>query len=85
MYTKKKINIFYEDFSVEGVQDDVLSRLITFPNVLVTSHQAYFTKEALGNIASTTLKSIKQFEDNQSLEHEIAYICDENGCAIRKL
>lgn len=76
---------FYEDFSVEGVQDDILSRLITFPNVLVTSHQAYFTKEALNNIAATTLKSMKQFEDRKTLEHEIAYVCDENGCAIKQL
>ncbi|MCT4686917.1 MAG: 2-hydroxyacid dehydrogenase [Vallitalea sp.] len=76
---------FYEDFSVEGVNDDILSRLITFPNVLVTSHQAYFTKEALNNIATTTFNSIKQFNEGKSLENEIAYICDENGCVIKKV
>ncbi|GMQ61092.1 2-hydroxyacid dehydrogenase [Vallitalea maricola] len=76
---------FYEDFSVEGVNDDILSRLITFPNVLITSHQAYFTKEALNNIASTTLNSIKQFDEGKPLENEIAYICDENGCVIKKV
>jgi D-lactate dehydrogenase len=64
---------FYEDFSVEGVVDDVLSRLITFPNVLITSHQAYFTKEALNNIASTTLNNILQFTENKPLENEIKY------------
>lgn len=76
---------FYEDFSIEGVKDDVLSRLITFPNVLVTSHQAYFTREALHNIATTTMESFQQFRDHKPLAYEIAYICDENGCAIRKL
>jgi D-lactate dehydrogenase len=76
---------FYEDFSVEGVNDDILSRLITFPNVLVTSHQAYFTKEALNNIASTTLNSILQLSNLEPLENEIAYICDENGCIIKNV
>ncbi|GMQ58069.1 2-hydroxyacid dehydrogenase [Vallitalea sediminicola] len=76
---------FYEDFSVEGVYDDILSRLITFPNVLITSHQAYFTKEALNNIATTTLNSIMQFHEGRPLENEIAYICDENGCVIKKV
>ncbi|QUH27853.1 2-hydroxyacid dehydrogenase [Vallitalea guaymasensis] len=76
---------FYEDFSVEGVNDDILSRLITFPNVLITSHQAYFTKEALNNIATTTFNSITQFDEGKPLKNEIAYICDENGCAIKKV
>ncbi|GKX29871.1 2-hydroxyacid dehydrogenase [Vallitalea longa] len=76
---------FYEDFSVSGVNDDVLSRLLTFPNVLITSHQAYFTKEALNNIATTTLDSMMQLDEGKPLENEIAYICDENGCIIKKV
>lgn len=76
---------FFEDFSDRGVNDDVLSRLITFPNVLITSHQAYFTKEALQNIAGTTMGSILEFSEGRSLTHEIAYICDENGCAIKHI
>ncbi|WP_105617588.1 2-hydroxyacid dehydrogenase [Vallitalea okinawensis] len=76
---------FYEDFSDKGVKDDVLSRLITFPNVLITSHQAYFTKEALGNIATTTMDSIQQLTDGKELVNEIGYVCDENGCVIKRL
>lgn len=54
--------IFFEDHSNEVLQDDKLSRLLTFPNVLITSHQAFLTKEALGEIARTTIDSLKRFE-----------------------
>jgi D-lactate dehydrogenase len=74
---------FYEDYSTKVIDDDTLSRLIMFPNVLITSHQAFLTKEALANIAETTLESIEQFGTNQKLTHEIAYICDEDGCEIK--
>jgi len=53
--------IFFHDLSNLTLNDDVLARLITFPNVLITSHQAFLTKEALTNIASTTLKNIDLF------------------------
>jgi D-lactate dehydrogenase len=43
------------------MKDDVLARLISFPNVLVTSHQAFFTEEALANIATTTLENVRSF------------------------
>lgn len=76
---------FYEDFSEKVITDDILSRLLTFPNVLITSHQAFFTDEALNNIATTTLESCKQLAENKDLEYEIAYICDENGCAVRRV
>ncbi len=52
---------FFEDFSDSMIEDDVLARLLTFPNVLITSHQGFFTKEALGNIAKTTLENIKEY------------------------
>lgn len=52
---------FYEDFSSHIVQDDKLVRLISMPNVIVTSHQAFLTQEALENIAATTLNNLVQF------------------------
>ncbi len=53
--------VFFEDHSDTALQDDVLSRLLTFPNVLVTSHQAFLTREALVAIAETTVDSIARF------------------------
>lgn len=53
--------VFFEDHSASALQDDVLSRLLTFPNVLITSHQAFLTHEALTAIASVTLDSIRRF------------------------
>jgi len=55
-------DLFFEDLSNEVVKDDVFQRLLTFPNVLVTGHQAFFTKEALAAIAQTTLQNIADFE-----------------------
>ncbi|MFP5385588.1 MAG: 2-hydroxyacid dehydrogenase [Bacteriovoracia bacterium] len=63
--------IFFQDLSGEVIQDDTLARLLTFPNVILTSHQAFLTKEALQNIADTTFFNIKQFENNQKLENEV--------------
>ena len=54
--------LFYEDFSGEIVQDDQLVRLIGMPNVIVTSHQAFLTQEALDNIAATTVENLRRFE-----------------------
>lgn len=54
-------NLFFEDHSEEIIEDDVFERLITFPNVLITAHQAYYTQEALNNIATTTLNNIQDF------------------------
>ncbi len=52
---------FFKDLSGTGIPDDVLARLLTFPNVLISSHQAFLTHEALGNIAKTTLENIDEF------------------------
>ncbi len=60
-------NIFFHDLSTEGIQDDVLARLLTFPNVLITSHQAFLTNEALTNIAQTTLENVESFFSNGSV------------------
>ena len=62
---------FYEDFSGEIISDDVLSRLISMPNVIVTSHQAFLTKEALENIASTTVENLLDIENSGSSPNEV--------------
>ncbi len=71
---------FFEDFSNEIVTDDTLSRLLTFPNVLVTSHQAFFTHEALTSIAETTLDNVRAFVDHGQLRNEICYQCGTTPC-----
>lgn len=63
--------VFFHDFSVDGVDDDLLARLVTFPHVVITSHQAFLTKEALRNIAQTTLSNITQFEKGERLVNEV--------------
>jgi len=60
--------IFFEDRSGLILSDDVFARLLTFPNVLITGHQAFFTREALWNIAGTTINNITKFENNQPVE-----------------
>lgn len=70
---------FFEDFSDEVIADDVLARLLSFHNVLISSHQAFLTKEALENIAQTTLENVKSFLNGDALDNEICYGC-ENGC-----
>ncbi len=54
--------VFFHDLSNQGLNDDTLARLLTFPNVLITSHQGFLTIEALSNIATTTLQSVQQFQ-----------------------
>lgn len=63
--------LFFEDLSEHIIQDDLILRLISFPNVLITSHQAYFTKEAMDEITITTLENIKNFEKNLELKNEV--------------
>jgi len=62
---------FYEDKSDKIIDDDILARLLSFHNVIVTSHQAFFTQEALHNIAETTLLNVKAFMENLPLENEV--------------
>ena len=62
---------------MELITDDVLARLLTFPNVLVTSHQAFLTREALHDIALTTLNNFKEYFEGQSLKNEICYQCEK--------
>lgn len=59
--------VFFEDLSGQVLQDDELSRLLTFPNVLITAHQAFLTREALGEIARVTTTNILNFETGEPL------------------
>lgn len=63
--------IFFEDHSGKIIEDDMLSRLMTFPNVIITSHHAFLTKEALQNIALITLQNISDFERGGILINEV--------------
>ncbi|MGY6588009.1 MAG: 2-hydroxyacid dehydrogenase [Wenzhouxiangella sp.] len=58
-------DLFFADLSDQVIQDDVFMRLLTFPNVLITGHQGFFTREALGNIARTTINNITAFATGQ--------------------
>lgn len=70
---------FFEDFSDSVVRDEKLALLISKPNVLVTSHQGYFTKEALENITKTTLDNIDEFLSGNNLSNEVCYRCEKNS------
>ena len=62
---------FFEDKSTQVIEDDILGRLLSFYNVLITSHQAYFTKEAVEAITVTTLNNIKDFIEGKPLVNEV--------------
>lgn len=62
---------FFEDLSNEIIEDDELSRLLSFPNVVLSSHQAFFTREAMRAIAVTTLDNLRAFENGGELENEV--------------
>ena len=73
---EEEADIFFEDRSGHILNDELLARLISMPNVIVTSHQAFLTKEALTNIAETTIKNIKSFFENDGLcDNELCYRC----------
>lgn len=68
---EQESELFFEDLSGEIIQDDVFQRLTTFPNVLITGHQAFFTEDALQNIAETTFTNITDIEHNRPCPNEI--------------
>lgn len=70
---EEETELFYEDMSYTVIHDDILSRIISMPNVIVTSHQAFLTKEALHNIAETTLTNCKSYFENSVLDNEVCY------------
>ncbi|MCM8531560.1 MAG: 2-hydroxyacid dehydrogenase, partial [Lentisphaeraceae bacterium] len=63
--------LFFEDLSTEIIMDDLFMRLTTFPNVLITGHQGFFTERALENIATTTLQNIADIQKSDSSANEV--------------
>lgn len=74
---EEEADIFFEDYSGHIMDDDVLARLISMPNVLVTSHQAFLTVEALDGIAATTVRNIREITETGRCDNELCYRC---GC-----
>ena len=70
---EEESDLFFEDFSGHILEDDTLARLISMPNVIVTSHQAFLTEEALSNIAETTVNNIVTFFNANQCENELCY------------
>lgn len=68
---EEESSFFFEDKSEHIMDDETLARLISMPNVIVTSHQAFLTKEALENIANTTLENVRVFTDTGKCENEV--------------
>ena len=64
--------LFFEDRSAHAIPDDVFARLLTFPDVIVTGHQAFFTQEALSNIAATTMENLTQMERTGATENAVS-------------
>ena len=64
-------DLFFEDLSESGIGDDVFARLLTFPNVVVTGHQGFFTEEALNRIARTTIANLTNFERDEGEVHYV--------------
>ena len=75
---EEESEVFFEDFSNSIIKDDVLARLMSLPNVIVTSHQAFLTVEALKNIAETTVSNLDEFFDGKALTNEVCYQCLQN-------
>lgn len=70
---EEEADLFFEDESGQILEDDQFARLLTFPNVLISGHQAFFTAEALDNIASTTLQNLTELEERRQCENEVRF------------
>lgn len=68
---EEESDLFFQDLSGQLIQDDVFARLLTLPNVIITGHQAFFTREALDNIANTTLANISYFARGETSGNEV--------------
>lgn len=68
---EEEADLFFEDLSDQMLQDDVFARLLTFPNAIITGHQAFFTEEAMENIAETTLANISAIEQGRPCGNEV--------------
>ncbi|MNL41530.1 D-lactate dehydrogenase [compost metagenome] len=64
-------NLFFHDRSEDVIQDELITRLISFPNVLITSHQGFFTKEAMEEIAHTTFANLDAFAKNEVMVNRV--------------
>ena len=69
---EQEAGLFFQDLSSTIITDDVLQRLIAFPNVIVTGHQAFLTREAIATISETTLRSASEFAANAPLSNELS-------------
>lgn len=79
-------DLFFNDKSGHILDDDVMARLLSMPNVIVTSHQAFLTEEALDNIASTTIDNISMFFENGDKPNEVCYHCENYAeCSKNKV
>lgn len=74
---EEESDLFFEDNSGHIMEDDTLARLISMPNVIVSSHQAFLTAEALENIAETTIQNLVDLENTGQCAHELCYRCDK--------
>ena len=70
---EEESDLFFEDNSGHILDDDILARLISMPNVIVSSHQAFLTEEALENIAETTIKNLVELEKDGKSQNELCY------------
>ena len=70
---EEESDFFFEDLSGHIMEDDTLARLISMPNVIVTSHQAFLTEEALANIAQTTVQNICDIENSGQCPNEVCF------------
>ena len=69
---EEESELFFDDRSFQIIQDDVFMRLTTFPNVLATGHQAFYTREAMANIAETTLANLADFEAGRDCANRVS-------------
>ena len=70
---EEEADLFFEDYSEQIIQDDVFARLLTFPNVVVTGHQGFFTRRAMQQITETTLENITEFEKGESCQNQVRF------------
>ncbi|MFJ4670385.1 2-hydroxyacid dehydrogenase [Kitasatospora purpeofusca] len=68
---EEETGVFFTDRSIEGITDDTLARLVTFPQVLVTSHQAYFTRTAVGQIIDATVRNVDDYANGRTNENTL--------------
>ncbi len=81
---EEESDLFFEDMSAVTDRDEKLAMLLSMPNVIITSHQAFLTNEALENIAEVTIENVQSFFDGKELENEICYKCLKNECDKKK-